>query len=78
VLSQERLLGAVRELGQASSGLVAWELSLPEEDVRPAWDAAVDGGLLDAGPVDIHTGERMYRLSASGTAALPEEGESGP
>ena len=50
VLSQERLLATVRELGQASSGLVAWELSLPEEEVRPAWEAAVAGGLLDAGP----------------------------
>jgi hypothetical protein len=41
VLGEQRLLATVRELGQASSGLVAWELSLPEDDVRPAWDAAV-------------------------------------
>jgi hypothetical protein len=77
VLSQERLLGTVRELGQASSGLVAWELSLPDEEVRPAWEAAVESGLLDPGAVDIHTGERMYGLSPAGAAALPEEGRPG-
>jgi hypothetical protein len=77
VLSQERLLRTVRELGQASSGLVAWELSLSEEEVRPAWDAAVRGGLLDPGPVDIHTGERMYGLSAAGAAELSDDGDTG-
>ena len=77
MLSREALLAIVRELGQASSGLVAWELSLSEEEVRPVWEAAVQGGLLDPGAVDIHTGERMYGLSAAGVAALAGEGDAG-
>jgi hypothetical protein len=70
VLGERRLLSTVRELGQASAGLVAWELSLSEDEVRPAWGAAVRDGLLEPGPVDIHTGERMYGLSAAGLARL--------
>ena len=77
MLSRERLLVTVRELGQASSGLVAWELSLAEEEVRPVWEAAVRDGLLDPGAVDIHTGERMYGLSAAGAAALGDEDDAG-
>ena len=77
MLSQEALLRIVRELGQASSGLVAWELSLSEEEVRPVWDAAVQRGLLDPAALDIHTGERMYGLSAAGAAALTDAGDAG-
>ena len=42
----EEILETVREFGAASLGLVAWELSLPEEDLAPAWAHAIRTGLL--------------------------------
>ena len=42
----EEILDTVQEFGAASLGLVAWELSLPEEELAPAWAHAIRTGLL--------------------------------
>ncbi len=42
----EEVLETVREFGAASLGLVAWELSLTEEELAPAWAYAIRTGLL--------------------------------
>jgi hypothetical protein len=42
----DEILETVREFGAASLGLVAWELSLEEEELAPAWAYAIQSGLL--------------------------------
>jgi hypothetical protein len=42
----DEILDTVQEFGAASLGLVAWELSLWEEELAPAWAYAIRTGLL--------------------------------
>lgn len=55
----EEVLAKIDELEMASIELVAWELSLPPEVVKPAWSAAVDRGELAPFEVCRETGELL-------------------
>jgi hypothetical protein len=57
------------EFGGATPSLVAWELSVEEQRVAPAWDQAVAEGLLRRAGRDSLDGERLWRLTAGGWAA---------
>jgi hypothetical protein len=61
-------LETVDEFGRASLGLVAWELSLEEDVLRPALQYALTRGLLIDPVPSPETGELEYRL---GSRALP-------
>ena len=72
-VSEARLLGLLAEfdpLGGASLGLVAWELFATEHQLRVAWQRAIDQGWLAPAGYDQVYGERLWRLTASGRAAL--------
>ena len=64
----DEILETVREFGAASLGLVAWELSLPEEDLAPAWAYAIRTGLLQPVGAGLHapagdSAETAYTLA---------------
>jgi hypothetical protein len=64
----EEILDTVEEFDAASLGLVAWELSLPEEELAPAWAHAIRTGLLRPVGAGMHApavaaGETTYRLA---------------
>jgi hypothetical protein len=64
----EEILDTVREFGAASLGLVAWELSLSEEELAPAWAHAIRTGLLRPVGAGMHApavvaGETTYTLA---------------
>ncbi len=68
VMWLDEILETVAEFGAASLGLVAWELSLPEEELAPAWAHAVSTGLLRPAGAGIHaaatsTWETPYTLA---------------
>jgi hypothetical protein len=56
------VLDTLAEFGEASIGLVAWELSLREEALAPAWRQAFADGLIEEVGRCPETAERMYRL----------------
>jgi hypothetical protein len=58
----DRTLAVIREFGAASGELVAWELFLDLEEVKPAVRQALADGLIEAAGLDIQTGEQLYRL----------------
>jgi hypothetical protein len=58
----DKTLAVIREFGAASAELVAWELFLDPEAVRPAVRHALAGGLIEEAGLDIQTGEQLYRL----------------
>ena len=71
-ISEHGLLKVVAEfdeLGGASLGLTAWELSVPESEVSDVWAAAIAAGWLEPAGWDDVSGEQMWRLTASGWAA---------
>jgi hypothetical protein len=72
----DEVLETVREFGAASLGLVAWELSLAEEDLAPAWSFAIANGLLrpvGAGmhATSSHEAETLYTLTTETRPATP-------
>jgi diguanylate cyclase (GGDEF)-like protein len=72
-ISVRRVLGVVRDFeasGGASIGLVAWELSVDEALVAPAWDRAVADGQLARQGVDPVNDEELWGLTAAGWALL--------
>ena len=65
----DEILKTVQEFGAASLGLVAWELSLPEEELAPAWAHAIRTGLLRPVGAGGHApavgaGETSYTLAS--------------
>jgi hypothetical protein len=64
------LLEIVDEFGSAGRGLVAWELTLDEEAIEPAWRLALDEDLLRRVGHDPPTGEPMYTLTRKGRTRL--------
>jgi hypothetical protein len=50
--------------------LVCWELNVDERLAGPAWELALQNGLLDATGVDAATGKTMFTLSERGRLAL--------
>jgi hypothetical protein len=50
--------------------LVCWELNVDERLAWPAWELALQNGLLEAAGVDATTGKTMYTLSDRGRFAL--------
>jgi hypothetical protein len=56
------ILQTVAEFGSASLPLVAWELSLAEEELARAWARAMALHLLEPVGTEPETGEYMYRV----------------
>ena len=65
----EDALEAIDQFGLASIGLVAWELSLAEEDLVPAWRDAAILGLVERVGRCPYTREPMYRLAGAAAAS---------
>jgi len=57
------ILDTIHEFGTASLELVAWELSLSEAVLQPAWYQAVERRLIESAGLNPGTDEQMYRLS---------------
>jgi hypothetical protein len=55
-------LETVAEFGEASAGLVAWDLCVSDDELRPVWDQAVSERLLEPVRRCEQTGEAMYRV----------------
>jgi hypothetical protein len=51
---------------------ICWDLNVDESRVRPAWDAALRGELLESAGADPLTGRAMYRVNDRGRHALGE------
>ena len=73
VLSVRQVLEAVAELREASLQLVCWELSVKEEEARPAFERAIADGLLVRCGVDELHGEVTYELTRAGRRALESD-----
>jgi hypothetical protein len=56
------VLETVAEFGEASAGLVAWDLCVSEDELRPAWNQAVGERLIEPVRRCEETGETMYRV----------------
>jgi hypothetical protein len=63
-------IGEFDRSGGASLGLVASELSVEQERVANAWNAARATGLIKPASVDRVVAEQLWRLSADGWRAL--------
>ena len=50
--------------------LVCWELNVDERRAWPAWELALQQGLLEAAGVDAVTGKTMFTLSERGVLTL--------
>jgi hypothetical protein len=50
--------------------LVCWALNVDERLAWPAWELALQNGLLEAAGVDTATGKTMFTLSERGRLAL--------
>jgi hypothetical protein len=70
MLSLWQVLDAVAELQAASLELVCWELSVPTEEGRAAFEQARADGLIVATGLDDSTREVLYALTAAGRRAL--------
>ncbi len=57
------ILETIGDFGEASVGLVAWELSLPEQALAAAWRQAVSQRLIEEVGRCPETAELMYRLA---------------
>jgi hypothetical protein len=57
--------------------LVCWELNVDERLAWPAWEHALEDGLLEATGVDAATGKTMFTLSERGRFALRGQGRRG-
>jgi hypothetical protein len=71
------VVGEFDQSGGASLGLVAWELSVEEEQVLEAWKQGQAEGLLKPAGEDPLDGEQLCRLSVGGWAALQAEQDEG-
>jgi DNA-binding PadR family transcriptional regulator len=69
-LSIEAVLRVVEEFSEASLGLVAWELSLPEEEVAVMWEFALAEAFLQETRFDVIHQEQMARLTPRGVERL--------
>ncbi|MFL5828718.1 MAG: hypothetical protein ACJ76X_02265 [Solirubrobacteraceae bacterium] len=56
------VLETVAEFGEASAGLVAWDLCVSEIELGPVWDQAVGEQLIEPVRRCAETGETLYRL----------------
>jgi hypothetical protein len=52
------------------TGLVAWELHEQEPAVAPVVAVALERGLLEYAGIDGRSGERLWRLTKQGRAAI--------
>jgi hypothetical protein len=52
----------MHEFGTASLELIAWELSLPEAALLPAWRQALARRLIEEAGINPQTGEQVCRL----------------
>ena len=68
----DEVLGVVAEFGQASLELVAWELGVPVDAVRPLWARALDERLLGPPRRDEIMCEDLRGLNLRGKARLSE------
>lgn len=68
----DEVLAVVAEFGQASFELVAWELGVPTEAVRPVWARALDERLLGPARRDDIMCEDLRGLNLRGKARLSE------
>jgi hypothetical protein len=50
--------------------LVCWELNIDEGLAWPAWELALQNGLLEAAGVDAVSGKTMFTLSERGRVVL--------
>jgi hypothetical protein len=69
------ILAVVDEFGEASLGLVAWELSLDESELVATWRRALDEGLLEFANDEPQLTERMARLTPLGRDQIDPRGE---
>ena len=73
------LLAAVASARQTRLQLVCRELEIEESRVRPAWDLALRGQLVEPVAIDANTGDAMYRLRPGrGGYASPGRGAGAP
>jgi hypothetical protein len=56
------VLETVAEFGEASAGLVAWDLCISEDELRRTWEQAVGERLIEPVRRCEETGETMYRV----------------
>ncbi len=66
----EEILWTIAEFGSASLGLIAWELSLDESELAPAWEQALRTGLIRPAHTCPATHEEMYSLARQAAAGL--------
>ncbi len=66
----EEILAIIDEFGSASLGLVAWELSLDEHELAPAWVQAIRTGLIQRTHTCPATHEEMYSLAGDNAPSL--------
>jgi hypothetical protein len=69
-LEIEVVLGVVHEFGEASLGLVAWELCVGDPQVAPAWQMALEQQLLQPSRYDQVHDEQLVRLTQLGHERL--------
>jgi hypothetical protein len=72
----DEILETVSEFGAASLGLVAWELSLAEDELAAAWAHAIRSGLLRPLGGGMHAtatdpAETPYALATEARPAAP-------
>jgi diguanylate cyclase (GGDEF)-like protein/PAS domain S-box-containing protein len=66
VIGLTDVLETTEEFGEASLALMAWEFTVPEQDIAPAWRYAIDEGLLEAAGGDARASEALYSLTRKG------------
>ena len=72
------VLETIREFGSASLGLVAWELCLPEQELRPLWQRALREGLIRPAESSPETSEPMFSLAAPAKRGRVRVGRPSP
>jgi hypothetical protein len=65
----DETIAIIGEFGSASIGLVAWELSLDESELEPAWEQARRDGLIRLACVCPTTKEQMFVLTSRPSSA---------
>lgn len=64
------ILATIDEFGSASLGLLAWEPSLDESELAPAWEQALRTGLIQRTHTCPATHEDMYSLAGADAPSL--------
>jgi hypothetical protein len=64
-------LETVAEFGEASVGLVAWDLCVSEDELGIVWDRAIEERLIELVGRCEQTGETMYRVMPLPTPPTP-------